>query len=169
MKLLEYFRTFLDDTVNLKPSKLSDLDVRVPRITKAIEGDSAVGSLVLDTVPQGSWAHRTIISPKTGDEFDADFLVQIAEEAEWNLNPSAYADAVWNALASSPTYKDMVKRKNRCVRVTYANDCHVDVVPYVVLTDGREVIINRTTNQFEDTNPVAFTAWLQECDDVTRW
>lgn len=167
MKLLEHFRTFLIDTVNLKPSKLDDLNERVPRITNAIESDTTVGHLVLDTVPQGSWAHRTIIGPKPGEEFDADFLVQIEENAHWNANPSAYADAVWNALSASSTYKEMSKRKNRCIRVTYANDCHVDVVPYVVLANGREVIINRTTNEFEDTNPVAFTDWLQERDDVT--
>src|SRR5205807_9151142 len=65
------------------------------------------------------------------------------------------------------TYGSMSSKKDRCVRVRYANDCHIDVVPFVILGSGREVIINRATNQFEDTNPVGFTEWLQEKDDLT--
>lgn len=167
MKLIDYFRTFLNDVVNLNQSRLDDLDERVPRIIDAIEVDGTIGSKILDTVPQGSWAHRTIIRPRTGLEFDADFLVQIDENDDWNSDPKKYTNAIWDALCGNGTYKNMVSRKDRCVRVTYANDCHIDVVPYVVLSSGREVIINRSTNEFEDTNPVAFTEWLQEKDDIT--
>jgi hypothetical protein len=37
------------------------------------------------------------------------------------------------------------------VRISYANDCHVDVVPAVTLDDGRQVIICYRDNTFEDT------------------
>lgn len=165
MKLLDYFKTLLDDVVNLKPSKLSDLDSRVGSIYEAIKGSTS-GTVVLDAIPQGSWAHRTIIEPGDGLEFDADFLVQLDEVSDWV--PAKYADEVWRVLSNHGTYGSMTKRKNRCVRVTYANDCHVDVVPYVVLDEGREVIINRTSGEFEDTNPIGFTTWLQEKDQITK-
>ena len=38
MKLIDYFKTFLTDTVNLKPSKLEDLDERVPTLTEVVKG-----------------------------------------------------------------------------------------------------------------------------------
>jgi hypothetical protein len=122
---------------------------------------------VLDTVPQGSWAHKTIIRPPLGKEFDAEFLVQLAEDASWNADPQKYSDAIWEALVNHGIYKIMTTQKNRCVRVRYANFCHVDIVPYVVRSDGYEVIVNRTTNNFETTNPIGFTSWLQEKDDLT--
>lgn len=168
MKLLEYFNAFLRDTVNLNQSRLDELDGRVDSITKSLKSAPALGGLVLDTVPQGSWAHETIIRPAEGLEFDADFLVQVAEDAGWNADPKRYAAAVWNALHEHSTYGTMTTRKDRCVRVTYANDCHIDVVPYVVLESGREAIVNRTTNEFEDTNPVEFTDWLQDKDTITN-
>ena len=168
MKLLECFNALLRDTVNLNQSRLDDLDGRVDSITKALKIASDLGGLVLDTVPQGSWAHETIIRPAEGLEFDADFLVQVAEDAAWNADPTRYAAAVWNALHEHGTYGTMTTRKDRCVRVTYANDCHIDVVPYVVFESGREAIINRTTNQFEDTNPIGFTDWLQGKDATTN-
>lgn len=164
MKLIDYFKTFLTDTVNLKPSKLEDLDERVPTLTEVVKG-GVRDTTVLDAIPQGSWAHETIIQPAEGLEFDADFLLQLDEVASWR--PSKYNDVVWEVLSDHGVYGSKTTRKNRCVRVTYANDCHVDIVPYVVQADGTEVIVNRTTDEFEETNPIGFTAWLQEKDGIT--
>lgn len=167
MKLLEYFAQFLSDTVNLNQSRLDDLDSRVDRVMNALKEADDLEGRVLDSIPQGSWAHRTIIRPASGLEFDADFLLQLSEDVAWNLDPRKYSGAVSSALGDHGTYGTMSATKDRCVRVTYANDCHIDVVPYVILSSGREVIVNRATNEFEDTNPVGFTEWLQEKDDLT--
>ncbi|WP_370326142.1 cyclic GMP-AMP synthase DncV-like nucleotidyltransferase [Euzebya sp.] len=167
MKLIQYFNQFLRDAVNLNQTRLNDLDTRVDRITNALKEAGALDGRVLDTVPQGSWAHRTIIRPAADLEFDADFLVQLTEDLDWNDNPRTYANAVWTALSTHSTYGEMSTKKDRCVRVTYANDCHIDIVTYVVLQSGREVIVNRSINQFEDTNPIGFTDWIQEKDTLT--
>jgi hypothetical protein len=164
MKLTDYFKTFLTDTVNLKPSKLEDLDERVPTLTEVVKG-SIRDTTVLDAIPQGSWAHETIIQPAEGLEFDADFLLQLDEVEGWA--PTKYNDVVWDVLSNHGVYGSKTTRKNRCVRVTYANDCHVDIVPYVVQADGTEVIVNRTTDEFEETNPIGFTSWLQSKDVIT--
>lgn len=168
MKLVSYFGKLLDDTVNLNATRLADLDARVGSITEALKASAALDGRVLDTVPQGSWAHRTIIRPPAGIEFDADFLLQLDEDTGWNSDPRRYANSLWSGLSGHSTYGDMSKKKDRCVRVQYANDCHVDVVPYVILASGREVIINRATNEFEDTNPIGFTEWIREKDSFTN-
>jgi hypothetical protein len=168
MKLLDYFAQFLPDKVNLNQSRLDDLDTRVTSITQILKESDNLDGKVLDTIPQGSWAHKTIIRPALGLEFDADFLVQLVEDYSWNLDPQKYNDAIWDALNAHGTYVVRSTRKNRCVRVRYANLCHIDIVPYVVMANGAQVIVNRTTNTFEDTNPVGFTAWLQEKDDLTN-
>lgn len=168
MKLLEYFAQFLRDKVNLNQSRLDDLNSRVDAIAEILKADDDLGGRVLDTIPQGSWAHRTIIRPRLGKEFDADFLVQLTEDATWNADPQRYSNAIWEVLHSHGTYVVMTTRKNRCIRVRYANLCHVDVIPYVVRSDGYEVIVNRDTSTFETTNPIGFTSWLQEKDDLTE-
>lgn len=164
MKLIEYFKEFLTNTVNLKPSKLEDLDERVPTLTEVVKG-GVRDTTVLDAIPQGSWAHETIIQPAEGLEFDADFLVQLDEVEDWA--PTKYNDVVWDVLSNHGVYGSKTTRKNRCVRVTYANDCHIDIVPYVVQADGTEAIVNRTTDEFEKTNPIGFTEWLQKKDSIT--
>lgn len=169
MELDESFAAFLEEKVNLKDWKLNLLDSRVESITRALQSDDDIGSRYRKSVKQGSWAHRTIIEPVGAfDEFDADFLLHLKEEPDWAYSPKEYLAAVRAAFKRHTTYASMVERKNRCVRIRYAGSCHVDVVPYVTLADGREVIVNFREDKFEDTNPTGFSAWMREKDDLSN-
>jgi hypothetical protein len=169
MKLLSYFTAFLDNTVNLNQTRLDQLDARVGAIVSYLKADEGIGPLLVDHIPQGSWAHRTIIRPvQPNDEFDADFLVLLNEVEEWSAHPTQYIQNLRAAFKRSTTYVDMVRSKNRCVRIVYANDCHIDVVPHLVLENGRQVIVTSDEDEFEDTNPQGFTAWMKEKDDLAN-
>jgi hypothetical protein len=61
----------------------------------------------------------------------------------------------------------MVSRQSRCVLINYANDFHMDVVPYLVRDDATHWITNRTTNELENTNPEGFNEWLDGRDRIT--
>lgn len=171
MKLHDYFAVLLNDTVNL--SKLTvetTLPNRVDAIYNALKADAVLGPFIKAKHPQGSWAHRTIIKPAPGKEFDADFLLEFIENPDWADDPKRYIEEVYAALGRSTTYKTMTRtRKCRCVRVVYAESsrCHVDIVPYLFLADGREVIVNRDDNDWEDTKPDGFTEWMKAKDDTT--
>ena len=163
-----HFQGFLVSTVNLKPWKLQLLESRVTAITKAFQNDATAGSMYKEHIPQGSWAQETIINPVGAyDEFDADILLHLEQNHDWNEDPKTYLQQVRGAYKRHTTYQSMVKRKNRCVRIEYAGDCHLDVVPSVTLDDGRQVIINYAENCFEDTNPVGFADWMKERDEIT--
>jgi hypothetical protein len=166
MKHEERLRRFLDKTVNLNRSRLDDLDSRVTAIMNCLKKDPTLGPLVKTHVRQGSWAHRTIIKPLPGDEFDADILLHLAQVREWSQNPRTYINQVYQAFRRSATYRDKVEKKNRCVRIHYANDCHVDVVPYLIrgLFEQQKVIVNHDAGAFERTDPEAFTAWMRRQD-----
>jgi hypothetical protein len=162
MKLLSYFKHFLENTVNLNEARIDQLDSRVEAISDSLSGDTELAPLVLAVIPQGSYAHKTIIRPLPDHEFDADILLQLEEQADWE--PQDYVQNVYAAFRRSSTYKEMVGRRTRCVVVDYANEFHVDVVPYLVRDPGR-YITNRKENRFELTNPEGFNEWL---DDQNR-
>lgn len=164
MKLIKYFDAFMENTVNINDSRLSDLDARVKTLYEVLTDDDEIGEIVLAKMPQGSWAHKTIIKPIEGNEFDADFLVLMKEQDDWA--PRDYINNVYAALRRHGTYKDMTKKKDRCVRVVYANDCHIDIVPFIKLADGRQVIVNHETDEWEETDPEGFTAWLKQQDEA---
>jgi hypothetical protein len=168
MKLLGYVDAFLAEVVNLNQTRLTLLDARVQAIVGSLGRDTVIGPLLQGHLPQGSWAHRTIIRPVEDREFDADFLLTLAEVAEWSDSPKIYLQQLRAAFKRSATYTDMVSRKNRCVRLGYCGDCHVDVVPHLILPDGRQVIVNYAEDKFEDTNPEGFTAWMKEKDGLAN-
>ncbi len=168
VQLTTCFNTLLTDTVNLSRFKLGMLDDRVDSVYRALKADEEIGHLVLDKIPQGSWAQRTIINPVGDKEFDADFLLLMEENPDWQGSPKTYIDKVYAALDRHSRYREMPhSRKCRCVRLEYKNLMHVDIVPYVQLSDGRDVIVNRDDNCWEATDPEGFTVWMRNQDGIT--
>jgi hypothetical protein len=169
MQLADHFAVLLSDTVNLGQTKLELLDTRVESIYKALKADPVIGPMVLGKSPQGSWAHGTIINPVGDKEFDADFMLNLKEHPEWSGNPKSYVDQVYAAIHRHSKYGAMPhSRKCRCVRLVYANSMHVDIVPHLILGDGREVIVNRDDNEWESTDPQGFTDWMKRKDSVAN-
>lgn len=169
MKLTDYFNVLLKDTVNLGQVKLDSLDSRVEAVYKALKADEQIGQLILGKTPQGSWAHKTIINPVGNNEFDADFMLDMSENADWSDDPKKYVEEVYAALHRHSTYGNMPhSRKCRCVRLVYANSMHLDIVPHLNLADGREVIVNRDDNDWEHTEPQGFTDWMKHKDTLAN-
>jgi hypothetical protein len=170
MKHTDYFNNFLTNTVNLSQFNLDILAGRVDAIYAALKADPDLGPRIITKIPQGSWAQETIISPQNDKPFDADFLLQMKEEHDWSDNVQEYINAVYHVIHHHSTYGNMPhNRKCRCVYVEYANNqMHVDIVPYVVLGDGRQVIINRDDQEFETTNPAGFTQWMKDKDKIAN-
>jgi hypothetical protein len=168
VKLHDYFSGLLDGTVNINDDRLRQLDDHVAAISDCLRDDDDLGRVIRRFLRQGSWAQRTIIKPQPGHEFDADVLVEMKQQRGWADDPKQYLLAVHDALRASPRYRSRVELKTRCVRVIYASDCHVDLVPYVH-TSGwfeRHEIINRAENSFEQVNPGGFTDWMRSRDRV---
>jgi hypothetical protein len=165
-KLTDHFTNFLDEVVNLNQSRLDTLDHRLETIENFLSSHSDFGPVMSsdDLIPQGSYAHKTIIKPLPGHEFDVDALVPMHEQ--FDAEPCDYIPQLYSALRSSGTYRSMVSRKTRCVTVQYANDFHIDLVPYIE-RGGQLYITNRHKNRFELTNPERFTEWLDEQGRIT--
>lgn len=166
MKHIDYFDTFLTDSVNLSKRKLETLDDRVDRVYNGLKDDDEFGDEILSKKLQGSRAQRTIIEPQNGKEFDGDVMIRLRYNPDWENNPREYTNALYRALKRVIPGRDF-ERKCRCVRVHY-EEMHIDFVPYVVHPDGCEAIINRDDNTFERTDPAAFTRWMREQDDIAN-
>ena len=160
MKLLEYFDDFLKNTVNLNDGRLDLLDERVEAITGFLESSDVFKDNFIDVIPQGSYAHKTIIRPvQENDEFDADILLYLGEVEGWKA--ADYVEKLYSCFRGSHIYREKASRKTRCVTIDYANDFHVDVVPYLE-RHSEKYVTNRHEDRFELTNPEGYNAWLDE-------
>ncbi|GAC58504.1 Hypothetical protein GOHSU_41_00430 [Gordonia hirsuta DSM 44140 = NBRC 16056] len=161
------FNLFLRDHVNLNQSRIDTLHSRVSALDTALEEsvileDKLDGSLI----PQGSFAHRTIIKPLYGNDFDADVLIPMSEQDEWE--PKRYTVELKKALDAVPRYAEKTELGKRCVTIQFANDFHIDVVPFIERADGNTYITHRTRNEFIRQDPTALTDWLNEQNSTTN-
>jgi hypothetical protein len=148
------------------PSRITIFDDRTETITSFLKNSDTFTEAFKDVIPQGSYAHKTIIKPvKDTDEFDADILLYIDEVTEWEAKD--YVQKLYEVFRGSITYKEMVSRKTRCVTINYSNDFHIDVVPYLE-RHGSKFVTNRHENTFELTNPEKYTEWLDEKNRITK-
>lgn len=165
MKLVEHFKTFLDEEVNLNMTRVSQLSDSVEAVKSTIKG-SGWAAKILDFAPHGSWAHGTIIKPISGKEFDADLLVFVEPVDGWEAKD--YVNKLGAVFDGHNTYKDKVHRYSHCVTIEYAGERRIDVAPCVkgrLRQDSYEVC-NRTVNEFELTSPLAYTNWVIERNAV---
>ena len=86
-------------------------------------------------------------------------LLYLDEQPDWE--PKDYIAKPLRRLLRQRTYKEMVDRRTRCVTIDYANEFHIDIVPYLERA-GAHYITNRHKNRFELTNPEGFNEWLDE-------
>lgn len=170
MKFAADLESFLRTEVNLNPHRLDTLQQKVDAIEAFVADSETFADLFLDVIPAGSWAHRTIIKPvDENDEFDADILLYVREQSAWK--PMDYIEELYAAFRSSATYKTIARRMTRCVRIDYAGDFHVDVVPYLERY-GQHYIANRSEpegeGRFELSNPEGFTEWVDQRQRITN-
>lgn len=115
MKLVEDFKNFLEDTVNLNQTRIGLLDQRVDAIKNFIR-TSDWGPRVSTFIEQGSWAHDTIIRPVDGGEFDADLLVRVHPVDGWSA--AQYVKELGRIFRVSGRYADKTVVYDYCVTIT---------------------------------------------------
>lgn len=161
MKLVNEFKSFLSDTVNLNQTRLDRLEERVTTIKNFIR-DSDWEPRISTFIEQGSWAHDTIIKPVDGGEFDADLLVKVHAVDGWSA--AQYVKELGRAFLDSNRYGDKTVVYDYCVTITYADECKIDIAPLVMNRDqqGALEVCNKRKDEFEDSQPIEYTRWMRE-------
>ncbi len=96
MREIQHFADFIKDTVNLDTTRLDLLEASVETLS-AIIRNSDWEPTIQKFVPQGSWAHETIIKPVDGRAFDADLLVLVDPVDGWDAKK--YIDELHRVFA----------------------------------------------------------------------
>ena len=156
------FGDFLRDHVNINQSRLDRLHDSVKAVTSYLK-NNLHGYQRME--PQGSLALRTIIKPvKEYDEFDADVQVVMNPNPKWE--PKDYLQELYNTLKENKTYADKVEIKTRCVRIKYAGNYHMDLVPRIT-ENGHHYIFNRIENEKEITDGDGYREWFNAKNRIT--
>lgn len=119
----------------------------------------------IDFYPQGSYRIQTTVKPKGKDEFDLDFILEI--KGEWTTeDPMKLLKELYKLFRDSGIYRDKVELKNRCVRINYENDFHIDILPSfsakASLNNTNIKVPDRELRDWTDSNPKGYGDWFNE-------
>jgi hypothetical protein len=165
------FDSLLDDLLiricaklQLSPTQHDEAVARYGAVGKwLLNPSSGLAHLNPRIYPQGSLRIGTPVKPVGQNEYDLDLVCEM--DFDWRLeDPLRVLDALEKALRDHGTYQDMVRRKNRCIRLVYANEFHLDILPGSPNLQGPNGAIkvpDRASKSWKDSNPIGYGDWFE--------
>lgn len=112
--------------------------------------------------PHGSVRIRTTVRPIGKDEFDLDIALHI--KAQWsNHTPEKIYAELKRRLSEHADYNEKMELKNRCIRLNYAGDFHMDILPGIQENEWDEDklrVPDRLLGCWVSTNPRGYGKWF---------
>lgn len=114
--------------------------------------------------PQGSIALGTAIKPISRNEFDVDLVCHLPELAATS-DAQAVKTLIGSRLKEHATYRGMIEEKQRCWRINYANEFHLDITPSIGnphCYQGGELVPDKALAQWKPTNPKGYISKFEQ-------
>lgn len=150
------------EKLQLSPSLYEQANERYLTIAKTIQNDTAFQYIPLSIYPQGSFRLKTTVKPYNDEEYDLDFVAEISSKS--SMTPKQLYDHIYRILKNDGTHNEMVEQKSRCIRVNYANDFHLDIMPGKLINESTHEIIvpdKELQNWYHHSNPIGFANWFE--------
>ncbi len=113
--------------------------------------------------PQGSFRIGTTVRPIGREEFDLDFVCELSLGPSKH-DPIAVLNGIERRLAANEMYRPMLKRLKRCVRLVYASQFHMDILPARPESppNGTRILVpDRKLSTWLPSNPKGYAAWFE--------
>jgi hypothetical protein len=112
----------------------------------------------------GSIAHGTTVKPVGRNEFDADLVCLLPGVAPQSSTTAVKA-LIGDRLKAHGRYDGMLEEKQRCWRINYANEFHLDITPAILnpqCAQGGELVPDRRLTGWKPTNPRGYTSRFEQ-------
>lgn len=153
----------------------TELDISETEFRKAEEHYHAIGewlggdgSKVAVYQPviyaQGSFMLGTVVKPIAGAEYDIDLVCQLNMSSS-AVNPAALKKLIGDRLKQHGTYAAMIEEKNRCWRLNYAGEFHMDVLPAIPdAANGSDAILipDKQLANWCASDPKGYAGWFAQ-------
>ncbi len=153
-------------TLELTPTQFRDAESKYQAVGKWLAApESSLAVFAPEVYPQGSMLLGTTVRPWRGLEYDLDLVCQL----HWCADqpPMEVYGWVEDRLASHETYHQMLKELKRCLRLDYAGDFHLDILPACPndsVGNGSIIVPDCKLERWVHSNPKGFAAWfLEKC------
>ena len=150
------------EKLQLTPTLYEQAKERYETIAEILQADSAFDNIDLNIYPHGSFRQKTTVKPLKAQEYDLDFVAELPLNSTMTPN-----DLYWHIvriLRHDGIHNNMVEKKKRCVRINYANDFHMDIMPGKLIDSATHEIIvpdHELKSWYHHSNPIGFAEWFE--------
>lgn len=154
----------LGDKLQLDKTRRNQLEISYGSITEWLQGIEIFKDIQLEIYPHGSVAIGTTTKPLAGEEFDLDCVLQINTDYS-RFSPEFILRVIAERMRSHEVYKSMLVLKNRCIRLIYKGDYHVDIMPgFPIIRIGGDLlkVPDREARDWVDSGPKPYVKWFRD-------
>jgi len=111
---------------------------------------------------QGSFLLGTVVKPLSGEEYDIDLVCELCGLSRESTSQSV-KKLVGDRLRENQTYSQMLTPMNRCWRLNYAGEFHMDIIPAIPdaeKSNGAILIPDSEIADWEHSNPKGYADWF---------
>jgi hypothetical protein len=156
--------------LQISPTAYDEARKRYRTISELLNKEnSPLAKFAPDIYPQGSLRIGTTVKPKGKDEYDLDLVCLLNADPSRFPDPTVLLDMVEATLRANKTYDGMIERKNRCIRITYAKQFHLDILPACPSPNDCEIhgehclkVPDCNLEDWKDSNPKGYANWFEE-------
>jgi len=157
--------------LQLSPTRYQEAVARYQAVCRWLEAEGSPVSNYMPTIyPQGSMRIGTTVKPLGREEHDLDFVCEFQIDPSTIEAPLELLRHVAARLKEHKVYRDLLEVKNRCVRLNYANEFHMDILPACPdPASGEDCIVvpDRQSAWWKPSNPRGYAEWFEERCIVT--
>jgi hypothetical protein len=151
--------------VQLTDTQFADAERKYMAVSAWLNADnSPLQDYEPDIFPQGSLRLDTTVKPLSHTEFDLDLVCLLNLR---DTTPLQLYNMLLDRMESNGRYTDILEPMDRCIRLNYAGDFHLDIVPAIPDPDcppGQTCIVipDKTMKEWRSSNPKGYSTWFDQ-------
>lgn len=149
--------------LQLDKTRLERMESAYNAVAKLLKEDEFFfDDLIIEVYAQGSKRIGTTVRPINEEDFDLDVVLHIYDPY-YNHTPEQIYNALVKVLEKHAYYKSIMEKKNRCVRLNYKNDFHMDILPACMPNYFDKEMIKipeKALRNWSSGNPKGFSGWF---------
>jgi Second Messenger Oligonucleotide or Dinucleotide Synthetase domain len=154
------------EELQLSTARYDEAVARYEAVAEWLEREGSAAAAFSPTMyPQGSMRLGTTVKPYGREEHDLDFVCEFRVPPLIFNSPLELLNLVERRLREHQSYSAILERKNRCLRLSYANEFHLDILPACPdpQSGGTCLIVpDRKSQCWKPSNPRGYAAWFEK-------
>ncbi|MBZ5539843.1 MAG: nucleotidyltransferase [Acidobacteriia bacterium] len=153
------------EELQVSPTAYDQAVNRYTAVCNWLEADGSAVAVFNPTIyPQGSMKIGTTVKPFGRDEYDLDLVCEFRISVDKLQSPLQLLKLLEARMREHELYRSILEMKNRCVRLNYANEFHLDILPACPdLSVGGTCLFvpDRKSQTWKPSNPKGYADWFE--------